>query len=155
MDTTLILMNIRRIVRSIHIESKQIQKLYGVSIPQVLCLDYLNQSPDFTVSQKDLKNYLNLNASTVSGIVQRLEAKGLIAKISKGGDKRITHWILTATGARLLATIPRLLHQQLAMKLAELPQNQVVEIQNSLEKLTHMLKIEKLDASPIITTDLE
>lgn len=148
-------MNIRRIVRSIHIESKQIQKQYGVSIPQVLCLDFLNQAPNFTVSQKDLKNYLNLNASTVSGIVQRLEAKGLIAKISKGGDKRITHWILTAIGARLLQTIPRLLHQLLAMKLDELPQNEVLEIQASLEKLTHMLKIEKMDASPMITADLD
>ena len=98
---------------------------------------------------------MNLNASTVSGIVQRLEAKGMIAKISKGGDKCVTHWILTASGAHLLATIPRLLHQQLAMKLDELPQKEVVEIQNSLEKLTHMLKIQQLDASPMLTADLD
>ena len=39
---TEILTDIRKIVRSINLESKRIQKDFGVSIPQLLCLSYLS-----------------------------------------------------------------------------------------------------------------
>ncbi len=38
MDYKEILIQIRRIVRSINLESKKIQKDFSVSIPQILCL---------------------------------------------------------------------------------------------------------------------
>jgi hypothetical protein len=60
MDSTEIIMKIRKIVRSINLESKKIEKEYGVSIPQVLCLGFLRESRKFQAGQGDIKNFLIL-----------------------------------------------------------------------------------------------
>ena len=59
MDTTEVLIKIRKIVRSVDIESKKIQKEYGVSIPQVLCLNFLHESNNYQATQGEIRKFLN------------------------------------------------------------------------------------------------
>lgn len=154
MDSTDILINIRKIVRSINLESKRVQKDYGVSIPQILCLNFLYQSPNFQATQSEIKEFLNLNPSTVSGIIQRLEKKGLIARLPKSGDKRVTNIILTAVGETLLNTIPPLLHDRLNKKLENYNQYELQNIEKVLVQLVDVLQISDVDASPLITDEI-
>jgi DNA-binding MarR family transcriptional regulator len=151
MDTTDILIKIRKIVRSINLESKKIQKEYGVSIPQVLCLNYLHSSPNYQTTQGEIRKFLNLNSSTASGIINRLEAKGMIARLPKSGDKRVVNIALTSNGAKLLDKIPALLHEQLSKKLQKLDEKTLIQIKTNLDLLIDMLQISYLDASPLIT----
>ena len=151
MDITEILIKIRKIVRSINLESKKIQKEYGVSIPQVLCLGYLYDSENFQASQGKIRKFLNLNSSTISGIINRLENKGLIARLPKSGDKRVVKIALTSKGDKLLKKIPPLLHEQLTDKLEKLDAETLEKIQKSLEMLVNLLEISEIDASPLIT----
>ena len=153
MDTTEILITIRKIVRSINLESKKIQKEYGVSIPQILCLSYLHASPNFQSTQGKIRQFLNLNSSTASGIIDRLEQKGLLARLPKQGDKRVVNIILTSKGADLLNRTPPLLHEQLSEKLQSLPNTKLLQIQESLQTLVSLLDIGKLQASPLITIE--
>jgi len=153
MDATEILIKIRKIVRSIDIESKKIQKEYGVTIPQVLCLNFLNNSPNYQTTQSEIKKFLNLNSSTVSGIIDRLEKRGYLARLPKSGDKRIANIALTSAGEELLSTIPPLLHEQLSTKLQSLDEPEIIKVESSLETLVQLLDIEKLEASPLITLD--
>jgi DNA-binding MarR family transcriptional regulator len=153
MDTTEILIKIRKIVRSINLESKKIQKEYGVSIPQVLCLNYLQHMPNYQSTQGEIRKFINLNASTVSGIIDRLEKKGFLARLPKLGDKRVVNIALTASGNKLLSKIPALLHTQLAEKLNKIENNKLKTIEESLDTLINMLKIEGVDASPLITAE--
>lgn len=157
MDTTEILIKIRKIVRSVDIESKKIQKEYGVSIPQVLCLNFLHKSQNYQATQGEIKNFVNLNSSTVSGIINRLEKKGLIARLPKSKDKRVVNIALTSSGDKLLNTIPSLLHEQLSKKLRELDDDKLNKVEESLDTLVNLLEIEQVDASPLITleSDLE
>ncbi|MGQ8336570.1 MarR family winged helix-turn-helix transcriptional regulator [Sunxiuqinia sp. A32] len=153
MDTTEILIKIRRIVRSINLESKKIQKEYGVSIPQVLCLNYLKDSSNFQSTQGEIRKFLNLNSSTVSGIIDRLEKKTLLARLPKSGDKRVVNIVLTSKGADLLDRIPSLLHEQLSKKLQFLNDEKLKQITESLNTLVSLLDIEDLEASPMIMID--
>jgi len=153
MDYTEILIKIRRIVRSMNLESKKIQKEHGVSIPQVLCLNYLNTRDDFQSTHKDIRNYLNLNSSTVTGIIDRLEKKGLVARLPKKADKRTTYIALTSLGAKLLEKIPSLLHERLSIKLEKLPKEKINELDDALNVLIHYLDISDVDASPMITVE--
>jgi len=153
METTDILIQIRKIVRSINLESKKIQKEYGVSIPQVLCLNYLRDAPNFQGTQGELKRFLNLNSSTVSGIVNRLEKKGLVARLPKSGDKRKVHIALTSAGDELIASMPSLLHEQLSDKLLTLDESELKRIEDSLDVLVHLLDIQSVEASPVITIE--
>lgn len=155
MDTTDILIKIRKIVRSVDIESKKIQKEYGVSIPQVLCLNFLHKAPNYQSTQGGIKNFLNLNSSTVSGIINRLEKKGLLARLPKSGDKRVVNIALTSAGDKLLSTMPSLLHEQLSEKLQRLDNAELTKVEESLETLVQLLDIEQVDASPMITLDVD
>lgn len=153
MDTTEILIKIRKIVRSINLESKKIQKEYGVSIPQILCLHFLKQAKNYQATQGEIRKYLNLNSSTVSGIIHRLEKKGLIARLPKSGDKRVVNIALTTNGDKLLETTPLLLHEQLSEKLKALDEKTLLQILDSLDILVRILNIEDLIASPLIAMD--
>jgi DNA-binding MarR family transcriptional regulator len=155
MDTQEILIKIRKIVRSIDIESKKIQKEYGVSIPQVLCLSYLRESPNYQATQSEIRKYVNLNSSTVSGIINRLEKKGYLARLPKAGDKRVANIVLTSSGDDLLKTIPPLLHEQLSERLKKLNDDELLKLENGLELLVGLLDIEKVDASPIIMLEID
>ena len=55
---------------------------------------YVNGSTTLT----DLTRKLNMNNSAMTGIVDRLENKGLLQRIRKGGDRRTVFIELTQTG---------------------------------------------------------
>lgn len=57
------------------------------------------RNPEITASQ--LKEHLQLSQSTVAGIIERLESKGLISKVSDSEDARKTHLIPTEKGKQL------------------------------------------------------
>ena len=150
-----IIIKIRRIIRSINLESKKIQKEHGVSIPQILCLEYLRGATNFQATQKEIRDHLKLNSSTVTGIIGRLERKGMLAKLPKSGDKRTTTITLTSLGDDLLKRTPDLLQQRLAYKLKKISDAELAKINNSLDILVTMLEIEDIDASPMLTAEDE
>jgi DNA-binding MarR family transcriptional regulator len=153
MDNTEILVKIRKILRSINLESKKIQKEYGVSIPQVLCLSYLRNAEGFQSTQGEIRKFLNLNSSTIHGIINRLEKKGYLARLPKSGDKRVVKIALTTSGDQLLQRMPSLLHEQLSNRLQQLDKEELEAVLKSLDKLIYLLDIESLDASPVLTIE--
>ncbi len=148
-----ILIDIRKIVRSINLESKRIQKEFGISIPQLLCLGYLSKCDSYQSTHRELTRYLHLNSSTVTGIINRLERKGFLARLPKKDDRRVTYIALTSAGFDVLEKTPDLLHEKLADTLEKLPGDKVGAIQESLHIIISALGIEDLDASPMITME--
>ncbi|HEY4653731.1 MAG TPA: MarR family transcriptional regulator [Cyclobacteriaceae bacterium] len=148
-----IIIDIRKIVRSINLESKRILKDFGISIPQLLCLSYLEKQDRYQSTHKELTEYLNLNSSTVTGIINRLEKKGYIARLPKQGDKRITYLTLTSSGAKVLDKTPDLLHEKLSRSLAKLSLGEVQQLKKSLAILIAALEIQEVDASPLLVIE--
>lgn len=148
-----IVTDIRKILRSINLESKRIQKEFGISIPQLLCLTYLGSVQAYQATHKQLTEYLNLNSSTVTGIINRLEKKGLIARLPKKGDKRTTYVALTSAGYKLLKNTPNLMHEKLARNLHKLSAAQIDQIKTSLGLLIDVLEIKDIDASPLLMVE--
>ena len=153
MDTTEILIKVRKIVRSINLESKKIQKEYGVSIPQVLCLNYLQNATGFRATQGEIRKFMNLNSSTASGIIDRLEKKGFVARLPRSGDKRVVNITLTSDGEELLSRIPSLLHEQLSEKLQYLEPGQLKILEEGLDTLVTILNLQEVEASPLLTME--
>jgi DNA-binding MarR family transcriptional regulator len=142
---------IRKIVRAINLESKRVQKDLNISIPQLLSLKHLQDRADYKSTMKEIKGFLSLNASTVTGIVARLEQKGLIARLPDPKDKRITPIILTSKGNDLLVRSNESLHERISKKLELIDEREFSKIINSLETLIELFNIQDVDASPIIT----
>lgn len=148
-----IIVKLRKIIRSINLESKKIEKELGISIPQLLVLKYLTDQKDYRAFAKDIKEYINLNASTVSGIISRLESKALVAKLPKQNDKRATYIILTAKGADLLHKSPPTLQEKLSQRLKKLTPEQIEELDRNIELLTQIMDVEDMDAAPLLTVN--
>jgi DNA-binding MarR family transcriptional regulator len=153
MKTLDILISIRRIVRSINLESKRIQKDFGVSIPQLLCLLHLRDSHNYQSTHSQLMLLLSLNSSTVTGIVSRLEAKGLLARVPARGDQRVTAIALTNKGLKLLKSAPNILHEKLVQKIEQLPPGEQKTIHNALETIVAAMQIDQLEVSPVLSGD--
>lgn len=153
MKHTDILIQIRQIIRTVNLESKRIEKEYGISIPQLLCLNFLNGKENFQASHKEIKHFLKLNASTVTGIIARLEKKGYIARLPKRQDKRVAAITITAKGNELIENTPEPLHQQLSQKLKSLSPERLLKLQESFEIIIDFLNIEKIEVVPIITAE--
>ncbi|MCB9230378.1 MAG: MarR family transcriptional regulator [Bacteroidia bacterium] len=148
-----ILTNIRKILRSINLESKRIERLQGVSIPQFLCLSFLQNSPQYQSTVKTISGHLNLNSSTVSGIVKRLEMKGLVARLPNTQDRRGSTIALTEKGSRLIAGAPPLMHDKLGSRLAQISGEERETIRKGLDLLVQLLGLEEMDASPMLAPD--
>lgn len=65
----------------------------GYTIPQRIVMGYLFRHGDLSV--KELSQQVGLSHSTISGIVDRLERKGLATRIQDPRDRRITKVSLT------------------------------------------------------------
>ena len=148
-----ILTNIRKILRSINLESKRIQKEYGISIPQLLSLNYLSEIPNYQSTVKAISEHLNLNSSTVSGIIKRLESKGLVAKLPNPNDRRGSIIALTEKGAKLVKSTPGLLHDRLDQNLSRLQPGELETVRKGLDLLIGLMGVEEIDASPILVAE--
>lgn len=130
-----IIMNLRKIMRSISLESKKIEKQFGITIVQFLCLQFLSEQDGYKATSSQLKEYLNLNASTTSGIISRLELKGYLAKLPKTADKRKTTVILTAKGEEVLKTTPTTLQKRLNSGLEKMSKEEIGQLEHCIERL--------------------
>jgi len=146
-----VMISVRKIVRAINLESKRIEKNLGISIPQLLTLKHLNEQSDYKSTMRHLKDFLSLNASTVTGIVARLEAKGYIARLPDPNDKRSTPIVLTSKGNELIKKSNESLHERISRNLDRISDEEYLIIVQSFETITNFLNIEDVDAAPIIT----
>jgi|TARA_B110000259_G_C13879857_1_gene348446 DNA-binding MarR family transcriptional regulator len=96
---------------------------------------------------------LSLNSSTVSGILNRLEKRGYIARLSNEFDKRSKLILLTASGIKLLEETPNVLHDRLAEKLSKLTLENKQMVQNSLNIVILAMDIREMEASPLLISE--
>lgn len=123
----------------------------GISIPQLLTLQYLAEQEDYKDSSKNIKSHLNLNASTVSGIISRLESKGLVARLPNPVDKRGSYITLTAKAGELLTKAPTTLQEKLTLRLKNLNDSQIIGLHENIDLLIRIMDAEDIDAAPMIT----
>lgn len=145
------MISVRKIVRAINLESKRVEKNFGISIPQLLTLKYLKEKPDYKSTMRNLREFLSLNASTVTGIISRLETKGYIARLPDPSDKRSTPIVLTSKGDELIKKTNLSLHERISKNLEAINENEYQAILGSFQTIINFLNIDGLDASPIIT----
>lgn len=139
-----ILKALRRIIRALDIDSKKLNQQHLVTGPQMVCLDCLHKYGAMT--QSELAHRVDLGMSTITGIIDRLEARGRVTRTRSATDRRRIYVDLTADGRRQ-ATDPALLQQRLAAALSELPATEQNCMAETLEKIMELLDAAHLDAS--------
>lgn len=110
---------------------------YGLTVPQFMVLGELAQDSGQTLSQLAFR--LGMAMSTVSGIVDRLEAQGLVIRERDPQDRRNIHLAL-GKGMQDLSSQVLAIHQQYMHDLASrLSPEEIQSIITALETLNEVL----------------
>ncbi|MCU1406521.1 MAG: MarR family transcriptional regulator [Glaciihabitans sp.] len=103
----------------------------GVTYPQYLALQILWESGTSSVSQ--LGDRLQLDSGTLSPLLRRLEALGLVSRGRSTADERIVEISLTEAGDALRSHAPRIGEAICAS--TGLPQDELDELQQQIATL--------------------
>jgi DNA-binding MarR family transcriptional regulator len=84
------------LVHALEVRSRRMAKLLGVTGPQRLVIRVLGRAPRSTASE--VAAMLGLHPSTLTGILKRLEAEGMLERRTDREDRRRARFRLTARG---------------------------------------------------------
>lgn len=132
--TTSILDDLRRIVRVLRESSRAAEQAIGVSGAQLFVLKAL-AADDAPLSVNGLAARTRTHQSTVSVVVKRLAARGLVRRAPSAIDARRVELALTPAGRRLIERAPNAAQDRLIEGLELLPRAQRVGLATSLRRL--------------------
>lgn len=110
---------LRTIVHAVHLHSRRLVESFGLTGPQLSILQLAAQSGKTPIGR--LAGEVRLSKGTVTGIVARLEQRGLLRRLRDGTDRRTVNVVVTTAGSDLLSQAPSLLHDRFRRELARLP----------------------------------
>jgi DNA-binding MarR family transcriptional regulator len=132
-----IIYSIRKLIQASEIHTKELNKKYRISTPQLNCLLALNEKGSLPPSQ--IAKYIMVNSSTVTGIIDRLEQKGLVKRVRKKSDRRLISIELTEAGLLLVQKAPPPIQLEIMDGLNKLEITQLNHISSGLDMLITML----------------
>ena len=138
---------IRRLMQGSYLYNKELNKKYQVSAPQLSSLLALYENGPLPPSQ--IAKYIMVNSSTVTGIIDRLEQKGLVERSRISLDRRVITVTLTERGQELAKNAPPPIQEKIVDGLQKLPPNEIEQIVQALTKLTYMLDVQDLEVDQI------
>ncbi len=145
-----IVVALRRIVRAIDLQSRRMVEACGLTGPQVVVLREAARCEAASVGV--LARAVSLSQPTVSGIIERLEKRGLARRERSDQDRRSVVVTATDEGRRVLAEAPSLLQDRFRRELAHLEQWEQTQILSILQRLAGMMDAESIDAAPMLET---
>lgn len=129
---------LRRIIRAVDLYSRQLSARHSLTGPQLLCLRALSRSGELPLGS--LASVLSLSPATVTGIVDRLEHKELVARRRRSSDRRSVAVALTRRGRALVRRAPAPLQETFTRRLAALPARKQNEISSVLQQIVAMME---------------
>jgi DNA-binding MarR family transcriptional regulator len=143
-----ILRALRRIIQAVDIHSRKLASQHKITGPQLVTLLCVAQEGPLTTSE--IGKSVHLSNSTVVGILDRLESKGLVTRARGTRDRRLVHVTATDKAQELIASAPSPLQDVFADALYRLPELEQTAIALSLERIVELMEAKDIDAAPIL-----
>ena len=140
-----IIYSIRRLMQAGELYTKELNKIYNVSSAQLNCLLALHENGPLSPSQ--IAKHIMVNSSTVTGIIDRLEQKGLVKRLRISQDRRVITIELTKNGKVLAENAPPPVQQKIIDGLNKLSEGQIDQTAAILLSLTDMLDVQDLEVT--------
>jgi DNA-binding MarR family transcriptional regulator len=121
---------LHQIFQSVDVFSRQALREFGVTGPQVWALRAIGQ--ENVASMSGLAQHMHLHMSTVSGIIDRLEAARLVTRERSETDARVMELRLTPKGRAILAKAPEPPRSKAARGLQRLAAKELKLVRNAL-----------------------
>lgn len=133
-----IFMDLRRIMRAMDVHSRKLAGSHGLTGPQMLCLREITTHGALTTGS--LAKAVALSPATLTGILDRLEARGLVSRERRPEDKRRVLVSLTAMGRQMAQELPSPLQERFGERLTELSIDDQTSIRMALGSVARMME---------------
>lgn len=143
---------LRRILRATDRGSRKLAAVTGLTPSQVLVLREV-ESRD-KVTPGSVAQRLQFSHATITAIIDRLVALGLVTRTRSDRDKRQMLLDATEDGRQRLRDAPDMLQEIFADRFAALPAWEQAMILASAERLASILGAEDIDAAPLLDAGL-
>lgn len=143
-----VLIALRKIIQSIALNSKSLIKRVGLTGPQLMILQEVAHAGEVSVGE--VAKAISLSQGTVTGILERLEKRELVARRRSDTDRRRVMVHVTPSGKSLLKTAPPLMQEAFVERFNSLQDWEQTMILCSLQRLVAIMDANAIHAAPIL-----
>ena len=144
-----VLIALRKIIQAIDLNSRQLMKRVGLTGPQLVILKSI-----FTagrISAGDVAKSVSLSQGTVTGILERMEKRGLVVRERGRQDKRRVMVQVTKAGKTLLENAPPVMQESFLKKFNKIDPWEQTMILSALQRLVSMMDAKEISAAPFLS----
>jgi len=139
--------SIRRLVRAVSLDSAKMSRQFSLTAPQSGVLRSL--ASNGPISSAQLSRELYVTPSNITGIIDRLEKKGLVQRVRKEGDRRVALITLTQAGEQLSSQLPDPIEIKLISALSDLEAGKVADLRESLKLMLRLVDAQEIEDDPL------
>ncbi|MEW5735307.1 MAG: MarR family transcriptional regulator [Thermodesulfobacteriota bacterium] len=133
-----ILLALRNISHISSMYSKYLQRHLNITSAQLLFLRALYFEDQ--LSAGEIGRRIFMKPGTVTGVMDRLESKGLVARVRNSPDRRVVRVTITEDGRRMVEATPAPLQSRLAENLRKIPMDEVKGVSRTLDRLIELMQ---------------
>jgi len=143
--------DIRRVFQVLTEQSKKAESATSLTSSQLWVIKILKETSPRKVSDLALRMYLH--PATMVGLLDRLEAKGLVTRTRSEKDRRVVHIDLTDKGRELEIHSPEVVQTLLVHGLESLTAQKLALISEGLEQVVRILGVEGVPPHLILSLE--
>jgi DNA-binding MarR family transcriptional regulator len=146
------LIALRRILRATTLYERELATRARITPAQLRVLQILHGQPDGSRTPKVLATQMGVAQATVTAIIDKLEASGLVSRQRSETDRRQTNVTITEQGRIVVDDVPDALQQRFVQSFERIQDWEQAQLLASLERVAAMLDARDIDASPVLTS---
>jgi len=145
-----VMIALRKIIQAIDMNSKKLVKRVGLTGPQLVILQEISSLGEVTAGE--IAQAVSLSQATVTGILERMEKRGLITRQRSDKDKRRIMVSITENGKQVLKDAPPLMQEAFVDSFTNLQEWEQNMILSSLQRLVSIMDAKTIQAAPFLAT---
>ncbi|MBK5940684.1 hypothetical protein CCR96_15780 [Halochromatium roseum] len=146
-----VLVALRRVIRAVGLHSRQLERSHGLTAPQALVLKAIIDLGGASVGT--VAKRVSLSQATVTDILNRLESRELVARVRSSEDRRRVMVSATDKAVAIMSRSPPLLQEAFVQRFQALEEWEQSLLISSLQRITTLMGVEQLDASPVLAAE--
>ena len=143
-----VMIALRKIIQALDLNSRQLVKRVGLTGPQLVVLQEIAHLGEVNVGE--IARAVSLRQATVTGILERMEKRGLIIRRRSQHDKRRVLVSITDRGKTVLQEAPPLMQETFVERFYSLQEWEQNMILVSLQRLVSIMDAQTIQAAPFL-----
>jgi len=144
--------NIRRVFQILNEESQRIRHQTGLTGPQLWAIGVIHEHGPINIS--NIAKRMHLHPTTVLGIIDRLETRGLVSRNRSKEDRRVIWLELTQDGRDLVESVPEVAQGLLGARLEDIALDDLVEIDKGIAHLVNIFGVQEIPPKPMFSLEM-